>query len=305
MDIKHLKDAIAKFSDENVCREYLIKQRWNGKPHCPRCKCEKVYNIEKGKRFECTNKECNLKFSVTTGTMMENTKLPLSTWFYTILHALANKKGITAHQLSRDTGISLRAAWFMIHRIRRATKETNPLLLIDEVQVDEAFVGGKNKNRHKNKKIKGSQGRSHKDKTTVVGFYEQPSTKVITRVVPNANATTLIPLMLDTIGDNTIVVTDAYRGYNSVNKHWKHVVVKHRQHLLLRFHTNGIENFWSHLKRGIIGLYHSASKKHMQSYCDEYAFRYNTRNMTDMERFEYFFSLIECRLTYNELIGKN
>src|SRR5258708_7108963 len=148
MKFKSLIDLPDNFPTEESCREYLIQQRWNGKPVCPHCgHSGKVYTIENSKRFKCGNKECHKKFSVTVGTFFENSNIGLLTWFAAMYLITAHKKGIRSLQLSRDLNIHQKTAWFMLHRIRAMVSNQSPEMLKEEVQVDETFVGGKDKNR--------------------------------------------------------------------------------------------------------------------------------------------------------------
>ncbi len=261
MKFKSLPQILNHFKDKETCVKFLEEQRWGGKPICPKCGCKKVYSIEGGKRYKCADKECYKKFSVTVGTVFENSKVPLNIWFAAIYLATAHKKGISSLQLHRDLGVTQKTAWFMLHRIREMLRQKAPTLLSGEVQADETFVGGKNKNRHVDKKIKESQGRSVKDKTPVFGLLSDG--KVKTTVVPDTKATTLKPIIEDMVEKGSIVVTDEWGAYNGLKKDYQHEVVKHneKQFMTNGFHTNSMEGFWSLLKRGIFGIYHSASPK--------------------------------------------
>lgn len=297
---KNIQQLITVFKDEDMCREYLAQQRWGGKPCCPYCANETIWNIEGGKRYKCAT--CKKKFSVTVGTIMEDSNIPLSKWFIAIYLCTSHKKGISSHQLAKDIGITQKSAWHMIHRIREMARMKNPTILTGTIQADETFVGGKNKNRHANKKIKLSQGRSVKDKTPVFGLLSDG--KVNIGVVPDTKAVTLKPIITDMVEKGAIIVTDEWGAYNGLNKDYQHEVVKHNAENYVTdkgFHTNSLEGFWGLFKRGIFGIYHKVSPKHLNRYCDEFEFRYNTRKMGETERFDMALTRIETTLPYKQL----
>jgi len=169
--------------------------------------------------------------------------------------------------------------------------ETQPELLNNMVEVDESYVGGKNKNRHADKKVKNSQGRSSADKTPVVGLVERGG-KVVTFVTTDTNSDTLSKFIRSNVAVNAIVVTDAYKAYNGISEDYKHITVKHEDGGYVvnidgeKYHTQNIENFWSQSKRGYVGIYHYMSPKHLQRYCNEFATRYNNRNICNIDRFK-------------------
>lgn len=302
LNFKSLPALLDHFRDEQTCIDFLAEQRWGKKPCCTRCGVVGAYKIEGGKRFKC--KDCGLKFSVKVGTVFENSNIELRYWFAAVFLATANKKGISSTHLARQLDITQKTAWFILHRVREMLREKAPHLLEGEVQADETFVGGKNKNRHAKKKIKDSQGRSLKDKTPVFGLVNKGRVK--TQVVPDTKATTLKPIIEGMVKSGSIVITDEWHGYTGLAPIYQHEVVSHHSGEYARngFHNNSIEGFWSLFKRGIFGIYHYASPKHLSRYTDEFSYRYNTREMNDKDRFVASLTNVEGRLTYKQLIQK-
>jgi transposase-like protein len=305
------------FKEEKTCYEFLALQIWdNGKPVCPFCNSTKVY-ITKSRstkpskkgipEYRCANKECAKKFSATKGTIFESSKIPLRTWYAAIFLLTTSKKGISSLQLAAQLQVTQKTAWFLNHRIRQMFKETAPEMLKGIVEVDETFVGGKNKNRHANKKTVGHQGRSSKDKTPVVGLLERDG-RVLTFVVPSTDADILQPIMVEYVDKDALVITDAYKSYNGLADLYEHVSVKHTEGNYKtdsHFHTNNIENFWSTFKRGIIGIYHYVSPKHLHRYTNEFGYRYNNRKDSGVGKFHSSVQKASGRrLTYEKLIGR-
>jgi transposase-like protein len=239
--------------------------------------------------------------------MFEGSHIPLHKWFIAIYIFSSHKKGISSHQLAKDLAITQKSAWFMLGRIRYAFQvKSFGLPMTGLIQADETFMGGKNKNRHEDKKVPESQGRSVKDKTPVFGMM-QNGNKVFTQVIPNTQAKTLKPIIEKMVAEGAIVVTDEWKGYNTLSDKRPHVTLNHNDKEFVRgaFHTNGIENFWSHLKRGVYGIYHHVSPEHLHRYCSEFEFRYNSRNANEVERFDVSLRKTDnCRLSYKELIAK-
>lgn len=287
--------------DEKSCRELLEQKRWNGKPICPHCGTidERHYKLKREGYYKC--RHCRKMFSVTVGTMFEGSNIPLGKWFYAIDKFLSNKKGISSLQLSRDIGVTQKTAWFMLNRIRYNLNETESYLY-DKfegiVQVDETYIGGRNKGR-----FKFNRGRSLKQKIPVVGLLTDD--RVYAIVVQNTSGKTLKTLIYGLVTKGSTVVTDEYKSYNRLSNEYIHERVEHgiRNYVNERgFHTNGIEGFWSHLKRGLKGIYHVVRPKHLQMYCDEFAYRYNTRKLDDLQRFLQFIAKPTERLRYSELV---
>lgn len=300
MNFKNLTDLFNYFQNEEICKEYLANQRWNGKPVCPHCGSENVYTTNRG--YKCANKECHKKFSVTVGTIIENSKVPLRTWFAAIYLFTSSKKGVSSLQLSRQLGLTQKTAWFVLHRIREMLKDKAPVMLKDEIQIDETYVGGKEKNKHKSKKLNPKAG--VEGKIPVLGLIDKHG-KVATYVLPAVTADIVTPLMVETVDSNVTIVTDAHKAYRLLKNDFTHIVVKHKEgeYKNGRFHTNSIENYWSILKRGIYGVYHQVSPKHLHRYCNEFSGRFNSRDIADNARFELTVQNSEGRLKYQQLIS--
>lgn len=285
-----------RFRDEQTCRDYLEKMRWENELICPKCGViGKAYKYSDGKMFKCA--DCRKQFTVRVGTIFEDSKLPLQKWFLAIYLATSLKKGISSIQLSKYLGITQKTAWFMLHRIRYAVENgTYDKPLDGDVEMDETYVGGRRPMKQK-----------MDNKTPVVGAVERHG-RVHAQVTQDASATTLQRVIGENIATTANLYTDEWKGYHRAAR----FVVSHRSviHSAQQWsegnvHTNTIEGFWSHLKRGIDGIYHHVSPKHLQRYCDEYQYRYNTRDMNDFERFTYWFAHINSndKLLYKELIA--
>jgi transposase-like protein len=302
MNFKTLIQLLDFFKDEKTCLEYLEQQRWAGNPECPFCGCGKPYVTNRG--YKCRNKECHKKFTAKVGTIYENSKISLRIWFAAIYLCTANKKGISSCGLARQLGITQKTAWFVLHLVREMLKEKAPVMLKDVVEIDETYIGGKNKNRHADKKKQRSQGGA--GKAPVFGA-KQRGGKLVTRTLSDTKHSNTVPVILETIAPGSIMVSDEYHSQKAVGPLYYHVSVNHLQGEYVRgaFHTNGVENYWSQLKRGIYGIYHKVSTKHLERYCDEFTFRYNTRQIKDNERFDLAVSQSAGRLKHKDLIASN
>lgn len=300
---KTLLQLLDYFKDEETCRAYYEKVRWGNQVTCPYCECTHIYRTNRG--YKCGNKECHKKFSLTVGTIFENTKIPLRTWFAALYLCTTSKKGISSVQLAEQLGITQKSSWFLLSRIRTMLAE-NSDKLTGEVEIDETYVGGKDVNKHKSKR---SGQRGMNTKVPIVGCLQRAGIVVLRVIEPGtANGETIKPLVRDMVCTTATIITDGFGAYSGLGKEYEgHEVLAHEKDEYVRgnWHTNSIEGFWSIMKRGIIGIYHCVSAKHMHRYCNEFAYRYNTRDIPAVDRF--ILSLTKAssvRITYLVLIGK-
>lgn len=300
LQFKNLYELQEYFKDENTCWDYLEKLRWRGNVVCPFCNDSEHYHFKNSHTYKC--KSCKKKFNAKIGTIFENSKIPLRKWFIAIYIATSHKKGISSLQLSKDIGVTQKTAWFILHRIREMLQAKAPSMLNSMVEIDETYVGGKegNKPRRKRKKING-----YVDKSMVFAVLERKG-QVWTKVVPKNDGKTLKPIIRQHVDKSNTIVTDGFGAYYGLNKEYNHIIVNHLKDEWTKgeFHTNTIEGFFSTMKRGVYGIYHFVSPKHLQRYCNEFSFRYNTRKIKEAERFNYSLSVCDKRLKYNDLIGK-
>lgn len=299
----NLIQATQYFSNKDVCVNYLTNLRWAGNVTCVFCEHEKCYTLKGAtKRFKCAS--CRKQFSATKGTIFENSAIPLQKWFIGIYLLTSHKKGISSLQLSKDLGITQKSAWFMLQRIRFAlqTKSFNKPVLDNIVEMDETVIGGKAVNIHIAKKV----GKPHYfNKSFVFGMVERHG-KVVAQVVKRTDGLTLKPIIKDMVSKEAFIFTDKHGAYYGLNKSFKgHYTVDHdaKEYARGNVHTNTIEGFWSLLKRGIVGIYHQVSVKHLDMYVDEFEFRYNTKDMAESSRFDSMLSLSNKRLTYAKFIA--
>lgn len=263
------------FPTPESCIKHLEKVRWNENPTCPYCKSKRQTPLKNEHRYHCNS--CNTSYSVTVGTIFHKTKIDLQKWFLAISLVLNAKKGISARQLMRDIEVNKNTAWYMLMRLRRAMIEHGELLK-GLVEADETYIGGKDKNKHNDKRGGGTQGRNTKDKVAVFGVLEREG-KVKAGKVKDVSKRTLHREIYEKVEKGTQIFTDEWKSYVGLTGKFKHDVVRHSsgQYVKGLAHTNTLEGFWSLLKRGIVGQYHQVSKRHVGRYIDEFCFRYNNR----------------------------
>lgn len=302
---KTLVDLLLYFKDEQTCRDYLELIRWNGKIVCPykECKHDHVFKYTDGKRYKCA--KCQRQFSVKVGTIFEDSKISLQKWFAAIYLITSHKKGISSLQLHRDLGVTQKTAWFMLHRVRHTLLISPTEKLTGIIEADETFIGGKESNKHKSKQTAGTQGRSSLTKTPVLGIIERGGQLRAIKVL-NTRGYSLRPFIVNNVEFGSTIHTDEWWGYRGLSRIFKHQYINHGagEYSKDGVHTNSIEGFWSLLKRGVIGIYHSMSDKHLQKYLDEFVFRYNTRGYSENFRFDAMLNNINSHLTYKQLCLK-
>jgi len=310
MNFKSLPQLLDHFKEESTCIKYYEQIRWNGNVVCPHCGSERTYKTNRG--YKCADNTCYKKFTVRVGTIFENSNIPLRTWFASIFLATTHKKGISSVQLALDLGITQKTAWFVLHRIREMLKEKAPQMLGENnmVEVDETYIGGNNKNRHYGKKRSQedntltNSGEVYRPKKMVVGIIERNG-KVALKHVPSADLSNVGTLISKHVPKGSTIYTDEAPVYTHLKKYYTHDNIKHSLNLYVEggVHTNTIENFWSVLKRGLYGVYHQVSEKHLERYLDEFSARFNTRALTSQERFEKFLVDSESVLSYKRLVN--
>lgn len=299
---KTLQQAIRYFTDEQVCIHTVAQMRWPNGPVCPACEHKDHYYLKTQKRWKC--KECGRQFSVKLGTIFEDSPLGLDKWLAALWMLVNCKNGVSSYEVGRALGVTQKSAWFMLHRLRLALQSGSINKLGgpgSEVEVDETFIGGKARNMHKSKKIgKGFEKRGIVGKTIVMGILERGG-KVSTKVINERDVQTLQSHVRASVEQGTSVFTDEWKPYWGLSDEYLHQIINHaKKYVDGRVHTNGIENFWSLLKRGLNGTYVSVEPFHMFRYLDEQMFRYNNRGtkkgkVSDSDRFG---------LALSQIVGK-
>jgi len=298
---KTLQQAIIYFSDAENCTNFLSQLRWPEGVECPNCDGREVSYLSTRCLWKC--KACKKQFSVKVGSIMEDSPIGLDKWLAAIWLIANAKNGISSMEIHRSLGVTQKSAWFLLHRIRKAMQNGSFVKLSGHVEVDETYIGGKARNMHISKRK--HLGSRDTGKIAVMGLLERHG-KVRTMVIEGTKRGHLHSQVAKHVESGSNVYTDALRSYNELGQEFIHGVINHAERYVDGLiHTNGIENFWSLLKRSIKGTYVSVEPFHLFRYLDEQAFRFNTRKGTDADRFvKAVAALTGKRLTYEELIGK-
>jgi transposase-like protein len=315
-----LLQATRYFADPNACVDFVASMRWPDGVVCPHCEGKKVSYLSTRRIWKCMTKECHKQFSAKTGTVLEDSPIPLDKWLTAIWLVVNCKNGISSYEIAKDLAVTQKSAWFMLHRIRLALKNNSWSKMGSDggpVEVDEAFIGGSSKNWHlakraSRKRFSDPATKQRDYKTAVVGLLDRKTRQVRAKVIPNVSREVLQEVILNGVAESGTVYTDGWKSYSSLKSlDFVHETVNHLdEYVRGDVHTNGIENFWALLKRGLRGTYVAVEPFHLERYVDEQMFRYNNRAtkgnpLNDADRFIIAVSQIAGkRLTYAELTGK-
>jgi transposase-like protein len=319
MQPKTLQDAVKHFSDAQTCIDTVAKMRWPNGPECPACGHKEHYWLATQKRWKC--KECYKQFTVKLGTIFEDSPLSLDKWLVALWMLVNCKNGISSYEVASTIGISQKSAWFMLHRLRLALQDGT----IEKfggnggaVESDEAFIGGKPKNMHKSRKLRLQRIKNETmgdtrmvGKTAILGLLDREQRRVRATVIPQVNREHVIGAILKQVHHGARMYTDEATVYRSLPDSYTHEFVNHlEKYVSGQVHTNGLENFWSLLKRSLGGTYVAVEPFHLFRYVDEQAFRFNNRGtkqhkLTPCDRFNLALSQVAGkRLTFAEVTGK-
>lgn len=299
-----LIQMMSAFPDEQSAIDHFTAIRWKNGAFCPHCGSAKVYHFADRRTHKCGEKDCRKRFSIKVGTIFEDSKIELRKWMLAVWLITSHKKGIASTQLAKDIGVTQKTAWFMLHRLRFAaqTKSFNRPLE-GEIEADETFIGGKEKNKHEWQRTGGKQGGA--GKVAVLGMLERGG-ELITGTVRNLRARTIQGAIAHFVAPGANIMTDEHIGFVGLQGRFHHHTVNHSTGVYVKDfynHTNGIESVWSLFKRQIIGTHHYLSPKHLSRYLGEMTWRFNLRTTSEGDRVNALLDRTSGRLTYKELIA--
>ncbi|WP_419164154.1 IS1595 family transposase [Candidatus Palauibacter sp.] len=295
-------EVIRLFPTDEAAEAWFAQQRWGGRPVCPHCESDNVQTGAKHPSMPYRCRTCRKRFSVRIGTAMEDTKLGYQVWAVAIYILTTGIKGVSSMKLHRDLGVTQKTAWHLAHRIRQ-TWRTAPAPFAGPVEVDETYIGGVEKNKHEDKRLRENW---RDGKVIVAGAKDRHTKRVAARVVEHNDGPTLTAFIADHAADGSTVYTDDHGGYDSLAALYEHETVRHsvREYVRGMAHTNGVESFWALLKRGYVGTYHHMSRKHLGRYVAEFAGRFNDRPRDTLDQMaEMARGLVGGRLRYRDLVG--
>ncbi|MDQ3258321.1 MAG: IS1595 family transposase [Acidobacteriota bacterium] len=306
MNPKTLQEAIIYFADADNCLNYLVARRWPNGVICPTCGRDDVTFLAKQRKWQCKSAHSHRQFTIKIGTIFEDSPLGLDKWLTAIWMITNCKNGVSSYEVHRAIGVTQKTAWFMVHRIRLAMQMGSfDKKMGGQVEADETYIGGLARNMHRDKRDRRIQGTGGKGKVAVMGLLERNG-KVRAKVINDATQLTLQAEVRNNVEPGAELFTDGWKSYSGLSADYIHQVIDHAEKYVDgQIHTNGIENFWSLLKRSIKGTYVSVEPFHLFRYLDEQTFRFNERKGKDADRFTKVTGQVAGkRLTYKELTGK-
>jgi transposase-like protein len=296
-----LFQMMAALPDEQAAIDHFTAIRWKDGAFCPLCGSTRVYHFSDKRTHKCG--DCRKRFSIKVGTIFEDTKIEMRKWMMAIWLITSHKKGIASTALAKDIGVTQKSAWFMLHRLRHAARTQSFNRPLDgEVEVDETYVGGKAKNRHKSDP---RHRHGTADKVAVIGALQRGG-QAVAAVIDRTDTKTLDGFVHAVVApEATLVATDEHSGYRHLGRTYSHSFVRHTagEYVSGSCHTNGIEGFWALLKRQIVGIHHFVTPKHLNAYVAEATWRFNLRDAGEGERVNALLADATGRLRYRELIA--